>query len=75
MSNLYRRLLDLLPAPAVLIGEVLEVHADGTSTVEFPDGARMNVRGTSVAVGQSAFIRGGAIERQAPARAAIVVDI
>lgn len=74
-TNVYRRLLELLPADPLLIVSVVSHNADGTSTVEFPGGARMNVRGTSVAVGQSAFIRGGAIERQAPARAAIVVDI
>lgn len=75
MSNLYRRLLELVPQPAVLIAEVLAVNSDNTSTVEFPDGSQQRVRGTSVAVGQPAFVRNGIVEGLAPARAATVIEI
>lgn len=74
-TNVYRRLLELLPADPLLIASVVSINADGTSTVEFPGGSRMNVRGTTVAVGLPAFIRSGAIERQAPALTAVTVDI
>ena len=75
MSNLYRSLRELLPQPALLIAEVLEVHADNTSTVEFPDATRQRVRGATVAVGQPAFVRDGIIEGLAPARIATTIEI
>ena len=74
-TNVYRRLVELLPSDPLLIASVVSHNGDGTSTVEFPGGARMNVRGTTVAVGQPAFIKSGAIERQAPALTALTVDI
>ena len=75
MSNLYRALQQLLPQPALLIAEVLEVHSDNTSTVEFPDGSQQRVRGAIVAVGLPAFVRNGIIEGLAPARIATVIEI
>lgn len=75
MSNLFRRLRELLPEPAVQIATVLSVNADNTSTVEFPDGSRITVRGTSVAIGSPAFIRNGIVEGLAPAREAVVIEI
>lgn len=73
--NLYRRLLEILPQPALLIGEVLGVYSDNTSAVQFPDGSQQRVRGTSVAVGQPAFVRDGVIEGLAPAYSAVVIEI
>lgn len=73
--NVYRRLLEILPQPALLIGEVLAVNSDNTSTVEFPDGSQQRMRGTSVAVGQPAFVRDGVIEGLAPAYTATVIEI
>lgn len=75
MTNLHRRLAELLPQPALLIAEVLAVNADNTSTVEFPDGSQQRVRGTSVAVGQPAFVRNGVVEGLAPARVATTIEI
>jgi hypothetical protein len=75
VSNIYQRLKSLIPQPALLIAEVLEVNADQTSTVEYPDGSQQRVRGTSVAVGQPAFVRAGIIEGLAPSRTATVVEI
>jgi hypothetical protein len=72
---LYRVLQQLLPQPALLIADVLAVNADNTSTVEFPDGSQQRVRGTSVAVGQPAFVRNGIVEGIAPARSATVIEI
>lgn len=65
----------LLPQPAVLIADVVAVHEDQTSTVQFPDGSVQRVRGTTVSVGQSAFIRAGVIEGIAPARVAVVIEV
>lgn len=74
-TNVFRRLREMLPQPAVLIAEVIAVHDDNTSSVEFPDGSQQRVRGTSVAVGQPAFVRNGVVEGLAPAREAIVIEI
>lgn len=77
--NVFQRLRDLLPPSPVLIAEVVEHHADDTSTVRLPSGlgqapqqggvaigALVRVRGTTVPVGSNAFIRDGVIETQAP---------
>lgn len=74
-TNIFRRLQELQPAPAVLIADVVAVNDDNTSTVQFQDGSQIRVRGTSVAVGQPAFIRNGIVEGLAPARTAIVIEI
>ena len=74
-TNVFRRLREMLPQPAVLIAEVIAVHDDNTSSVELPDGSQQRVRGTSVAVGQPAFVRNGVVEGLAPAREAIVIEI
>ncbi|NKC10592.1 hypothetical protein HAU05_26725, partial [Klebsiella variicola] len=47
--NIFQRLRQLMPAPALLIADVLAVNSDNTSTVQFPDGSQQRVRGTSVA--------------------------
>lgn len=75
MTNIYRRLRELLPQPALLIADVLAVNTDNTSTVQFPDGSQQRVRGTSVAVGQPAFVRNGIVEGLAPSRTATVIEI
>jgi hypothetical protein len=77
-TNLYRQLRALLPLPQVLVGTVVEIHADDTSTVQLPGtvdvtgypgnvatGSLIRVRGSSVAVGSRAFVRAGVIESQA----------
>lgn len=75
MSNLFRALKEAFPAPALQIADVLAVHADNTSTVEYPDGSQQRVRGTIVAIGEPAFIRNGVIEGLAPGRVATVIEI
>lgn len=64
--NVWSQFKKLLPSQALLAGEVISHNADGTSTVRLPDGAELNVRGTSVAVGAKAFVRGGEIVGEAP---------
>lgn len=65
MSNLYRRLIDVLPSEPRDKGRVIAVHADGV-TVELMTGARVRVRGAA-SVGDHVFIRGRQIEGPAPA--------
>lgn len=87
-TNIYQRLRALLPEPAVLLAKVLEIHADGTSTVELPlgivatpiadglsTGATMRVRGTAVPIGGNAIVRSGVIESQAPSGSIIEAEI
>lgn len=64
MSNLYKRLLSILPAEPRDKGQVIAVHTDG-ATVELVTGARIRVRGDAQ-VGDHVFIRGAQIEGPAP---------
>ena len=72
---LYRRLLELLPQSPLLVGTVVAVNADGTSTVALPDGGTLVVRGTSVAVDEDAFVRDGVIEGAAPVLPTFTIEI
>jgi hypothetical protein len=63
--NLYRELLNLLPADPLLSGEVTVQHADGTVTVELPGGGTARARGVAAA-GDRVFVRGGLVEGLAP---------
>lgn len=74
-TNLFRRLQELMPQPALQIAKVMAVNSDQTSTVQYPEGNQQRVRGTSVAVGQPAFVRNGIIEGLAPAFVATVIEI
>lgn len=64
MSNLYRALLSLLPGRPLQVGEVLSV-AGGVATIELPDGAVVQARGSGT-VGNNVFFRDGVIEGDAP---------
>jgi hypothetical protein len=73
--NPYRALLNLLPQTPLLIGEVVSVHSDDTSTVQYTGGGQQRVRGTGFAVAAKVFVRAGVIEGAAPALAAFVVEV
>ena len=64
MSNLYKRLRDLLPSEPIEAGEVVGLTDDG-AIVELPTGARIRARGEAT-VGDQVYVRGGAIEGPAP---------
>jgi hypothetical protein len=65
MSNLYKRLLAVLPSEPRDKGEVIATTPDG-AIVELVTGARVRVRGAA-SVGDHVFIRGRQIEGPAPA--------
>lgn len=73
--SLLNQLRRIAAPSAPFIGVVQEIHSDQTSTVQLADGSLMRVRGTSVAVGQPAFVRNGIIEGIAPALTATTVEI
>lgn len=66
-TNLWAKFRRLLPDDPMLVVTVNSVNADGTSTVTTAAGGAMRVIGTSVAVGDKAYIKGGAIIGEAPA--------
>jgi hypothetical protein len=65
--NIWKRFKALIPDDPLLIAKVETIDTlRGTSSVLPLGGGHMVVRGTSVAVGNFAFVRGGAIEGPAP---------
>lgn len=75
MSGIYRDFSALLPKDPLLVAEVIEHNADGTSTVQFPNGSQLKVLGQGVAVAAFAFIRGGEIRGEAPAVTPVVLEV
>lgn len=71
--NLYRAFLDLMPAPALLVGDVV-AYDDGVATVELPDGSIVQARG-SAAVDDRVFVRNGLIEGPAPDLSVETIEI
>ena len=67
MANVWTKFRDLLPSRAQLTGNVLMVHADGTSTIELPDGSNLRVTGDFVAVDAWVLVEGNRIIGEVPA--------
>lgn len=65
----------LLPRDPLLVAQVAAHNTDGTSTVQFPNGSQLHVRGQGVAVGAFAFIRGGEVRGEAPATAPVTLEV
>jgi len=65
--SLWHEFGDAIGRDPLLVARVIEVHLDATSTVQFPNGSLLRVRGTGVATAGHAFIRGGEIRGPAPA--------
>ena len=63
-TNLYARLIALLPQRPLLVGTVTDV-VDGVAVIEMPGGGVDSARGL-VAVGQRVYFRDGIIEGPAP---------
>lgn len=66
-----------LAAEPLLVAQVVAHNADGTSTVEFPNGSQLKVLGQGVDVDAYAyaFIRGGEIRGDAPAVVPIDLEV
>jgi len=71
--NLYRQLVDLLPADRLEVGQVAAVTADGVR-VTLLDGSLISARGTAT-VGDYVYIRGGAVEGPAPELTGVDQDV
>ena len=76
MSNIWAQLKTLLPDQPLLIGTVEAIDEEaGSSTLTLLGGGTLYVRGTSVAVGQKAFVRAGAIDGVAPDLQEVLIEI
>lgn len=64
--NLWAQFKRLNPDAPLLVATVTAHNADGTSTVQFPDGGSTRVASQDVAINDKAFIREGRIEGEAP---------
>lgn len=73
MSNIYKRLLGILPSEPRDKGEVIATTPDG-AIVELVTGARVRVRGAAN-VGDHVFIRGRQIEGPAPALSGVDQEV
>jgi hypothetical protein len=73
MTNLFRQFLNLLPDPALQVGDVTSV-VDGIATVALPGGGTIQARGTAT-VGQAVFVRGGVIEGPAPSLTVVLIEV
>lgn len=65
----------LLPSDPLLVAKVITHNSNGTSTVQFPNGSLLDVRGQGVAVDSYAFIRGGEIRGEAPAVVPVALEV
>ena len=64
--SLWQEFGDAVGRDPLLVARIIEVHPDATSTVQFPNGSLLRVRGTAVPAEGHAFIRGGEIRGPAP---------
>ena len=71
----YDLFLRLLPARPTTVGKVIAHNADGTSTIQFPNGSTFRAQGQPVAVNTFAFIRDGEVRGEAPAITPVVLDV
>ena len=73
MRNPFAELIALLPTAPLMVGEVTG-YSDGVATIELPDGALVQARG-SATVGDRVFFRAGAIEGPAPTLSVVVIEV
>jgi hypothetical protein len=64
--NVFNRFQALTPKLTTSVVEITVVNSDGTSNATTLAGVTITVIGTSLSVGDKAFVRGGEILRQAP---------
>ncbi len=75
-TNIYRRLLELLPDTPTLTGTVAVRHADGTATVTYPGGTTARLRNPfDQAASQPVYTQGDTITGPAPALPLVLIEI
>lgn len=72
-ENLFSLFKRLAAGSPLLAGDVISIDGD-LATIELPDGARVQARGTA-SLGARVFVRAGVIESGAPALPLVLIDI
>jgi hypothetical protein len=75
MINLWATFQKILPNDPLRIGEVTAINSDGTSRITLSGGGKITARGTNVAVGSMAYVRGDLIEGEAPNLTVVEAEI
>lgn len=73
--NIYSQFKSLLPSSPVSSVQVITVLTNGNSQVKTSDGVNIIVRGDSVASGNRAYVKDGAITGIAPNIATVRIDV
>lgn len=74
--SLWHEFGDAVNRDPLLVAVVIAIDADrGTSTVEFPNGSQLVVRGTTVEIDGHAFVRAGEIRGTAPAVTPVELEV
>jgi|GEM_PF-1335823 len=73
--SIFREFIGLLPKDPLLIITIFEHNADGTSTVELPNGCLIKACGQSVSLDSQAFVQFGQIQGEAPELSVEVIEI
>lgn len=66
MNNIFTQFQAMIPKSITVVVTITAVNGDGTSDGTTLSGVAIKVVGDSVPVGQKAFVKDGAIIRQAP---------
>jgi len=75
-ANLFLRLQGMLAADPVLLGTVVDVHGDGTATVEVQGGGQLRLRNPlALALNARVFFEGSAITGAAQELPLFVIEI
>lgn len=75
MANLYSQFRALLPDRSIQVVTVVNVGANGTSTVQTDAGSQFVVIGDSVAAGNKALVQEGQIISEAPTLPSYTVSV
>ena len=75
-TNIFKRLLDLLPADPIMVGDVTTVWPDGTATVTLISAGTLRVRNPqAIAAGGRVFIQSEQITGPAPTLPIVTLEI
>lgn len=73
--NLFRQFRALLPNERRLYVEVVQVRANGRTTVRTPEGRQFSVSGTGIPVQSNAFVVGDRLDGAAPSMPISFFDV
>lgn len=75
-TDIYTRLMALLPQQPIVTGAISAVHADGTATVTLTSGTTARCRNPfGIAASSACYVQGGEIIGEAPLLTPVSIDI